>query len=103
MNFISFGRPSKSIIYPLLLSVFNFCYFQCYMLVLILGKLGKHPFEILFIYSFGDILCGILEVIVFCKNRNKKNKEHTRDSNESKDSRLSLVHPALILPPPNEK
>ena len=102
MKFISFGRPSKKIIYPLLLSVFNFCYFQCYMLVLILGKLGKHPFEILFLYSFGDILCGILELIIYCKKRNKELKEQSRDSNESKESRLSLVHPTLILPPPNE-
>lgn len=101
MKFFSLGKFSKNIIYPLLLSVFSFLNFQAYMLTTIRGKLQAHPFEILFLYSLGDILCGTLEIVVHLRKKSKRRfvfKEFRND----RASRISSLSPTIHLPAPNE-
>lgn len=101
MKYFSLGKFSKNIIYPLLLSIFNFLHFQTYMLITIKGNLQAHPFEILFLYSLGDILCGTLEIVIHLRKKGRKRfvfKEFRND----RASRISSLSPTIHLPAPNE-
>lgn len=102
MKIFSLGKFSKNIIYPLLLSIFSFLNFQAYMLITIKGKLQAHPFEILFLYSLGDILCGALEIVIHMRKKSRKKRFDFKEIHNDRASRISSISPTIHLPAPNE-